>query len=107
MRSTFYINTGDTGTGESAPGFPGFMRWSDLAALYAAGNEIGGHTVNHINLVTATAAERLHQVCDDQQALLLHGLRPTSFAYPEGALNQTVKDVVRGCGYSTHGAREA
>ena len=52
VRSTFYINTGDVGTGESGPTTPGFMTWAQLSALYAAGNEIGGHTVNHINLAT-------------------------------------------------------
>ncbi len=98
--STFNINTGDTGTGSSGAGLPGYMTWSNLQELAAAGNEIAGHTVNHINLVTADDATRLHQVCDDRQALLLHGLKPTSFAYPEGASNQQVKDVVAGCGYS-------
>jgi peptidoglycan/xylan/chitin deacetylase (PgdA/CDA1 family) len=99
--STFNINSGDTGTGSSGDGLPGYMTWANLQELYAAGNEIAGHTVNHINLVTAPDdATRIHQVCDDRQALLLHGLKPTSFAYPEGAFNQNVKDIVASCGYS-------
>ena len=101
VRSTFYINSGDVGTGESGPTTPGFMTWANLAELSAAGNEIGGHTVNHLNLVTLpNDASRIHQACDDRQALLLHGLHPTSFAYPEGALSAHVQDIVRGCGYS-------
>ncbi len=97
VRSTFYINSGNVGTGESGPTTPGFMTWANLSALYAAGNEIGGHTVDHINLVTLpTDAERIHQVCDDRQTLLTHGLNPTSFAYPEGALNANVQNIVRG-----------
>jgi peptidoglycan/xylan/chitin deacetylase (PgdA/CDA1 family) len=98
--STFNINTGDTGTGSSGDGLPGYMTWANLQELYAAGNEIAGHTVNHINLLTADGATRLHQACDDRQALLLHGLKPTSFAYPEGAYDQSVKDLVASCGYS-------
>ncbi len=101
VRSTFFINSGDVGTGESGPTTPGFMTWANLAELYAAGNEIGGHTVNHVNLVTLPDdAARIHQACDDRQALLLHGLHPTSFAYPEGALNPNVQNIVRGCGYA-------
>ena len=101
VRSTFYINSGDVGTGSSGPTTPGFMTWANLAELSAAGNEIGGHTVNHLNLVTLPDDEsRIHQACDDRQALLVHGLHPTSFAYPGGAVTSHIKDIVRGCGYS-------
>jgi peptidoglycan/xylan/chitin deacetylase (PgdA/CDA1 family) len=101
VRSTFYINSGDVGTGESGPTTPGFMTWAQLSALYAAGNEIGGHTVNHINLATLPDdASRIHQACDDRTALLLHGLHPTSFAYPEGAVTPHIQDIIRSCGYS-------
>jgi peptidoglycan/xylan/chitin deacetylase (PgdA/CDA1 family) len=101
VRSTFYINSGDVGTGESGPTTPGFMTWANLAELYAAGNEIGGHTVNHINLAALPDdASRIHQACDDRQALLLHGLHPTSFAYPEGAVTAHIQDIIRSCGYS-------
>jgi peptidoglycan/xylan/chitin deacetylase (PgdA/CDA1 family) len=99
--STFNINSGDVGTGSSGGDLPGFMTWTQLQTLAAAGNEIAGHTVNHINLVSAPDdATRIHQACDDRQALLLYGLKPTSFAYPEGASNQHVKDIVASCGYS-------
>jgi peptidoglycan/xylan/chitin deacetylase (PgdA/CDA1 family) len=99
--STFNINSGDVGTGSSGGAFPGFMTWGNLQELAAAGNEIAGHTINHVNLVTAPDdATRIHQACDDRQALLLRGLKPTSFAYPEGASNQHVKDIVASCGYT-------
>src|SRR5450755_2724649 len=44
--ATFFVNSGTIGTG------PGFMNWSQVSALAAAGNDIGGKTVNAGNLTT-------------------------------------------------------
>jgi peptidoglycan/xylan/chitin deacetylase (PgdA/CDA1 family) len=97
MDATFFVPSGNIGGG------PGYMTWDQLSALSAAGNEIGGHTLNHVNLIGSglTYDQKVHQVCDDRQALLQHGLDAVSFAYPEGAYDQTAKDIVRDCGYSS------
>jgi peptidoglycan/xylan/chitin deacetylase (PgdA/CDA1 family) len=97
MDATFFVPSGNIGTG------PGYMTWDQLSALSAAGNEIGGHTVNHVNLTgsSLTYDQKVHQVCDDRQALLQHGIEVVSFAYPEGAYDQTAKEIVRSCGYSS------
>jgi peptidoglycan/xylan/chitin deacetylase (PgdA/CDA1 family) len=101
VKSTFYVNSGIVGSGVSGPNLPGYMTWGNLATLYAGGNEIGGHTVDHVNLVNLLDdASRIHQVCDDRQALINHGLHPTSFAYPEGALNSSIETIVQNCGYA-------
>lgn len=99
MAGTFFVNSGNIGkTGE-------YMTWDDLAALKAAGHEIGGHTTSHKNLVTLYgtdgAAAVQAEVCDDRDALIDKGFTDiVSFAYPNGAHNAEVRAIVQGCGYS-------
>ena len=38
-------------------------------------------------------------MCNDRTALIQHGLDPVAFAYPFGASNLSVKDIVKGCGF--------
>lgn len=97
MNATYFVPTGKIGSGS------GFMTWGQLSSMFTAGNEIGGHTSDHVNLTgsTLTYDQKLHQVCDDRQALLQHSLDGVSFAYPEGAYDQTAEDIVRTCGYSS------
>ncbi len=97
MNVTYFVPSGKIGSG------PGYMTWDQLSTLFTAGNEIGGHTVDHVNLTgsTLTYDQKVHEVCDDRQALLQHGLDGMSFAYPEGAYDQTAEDIVRNCGYSS------
>jgi len=81
---------------------PQHMTWAELTALNNGGNEIGGHTVNHVNLKTTTDdATKVKEVCDDRQNLIQHGFYPTSFAYPEGAYDATAEAIVQSCGYTT------
>jgi peptidoglycan/xylan/chitin deacetylase (PgdA/CDA1 family) len=81
---------------------PQHMTWSELTALNNAGNEIGGHTVDHVNLKTMTDTSKItYEVCQDRQNLLDHGFYPTSFAYPEGAYDATDEAIVQQCGYTS------
>ena len=92
---TFYIVSGDVGGGPIA------MTWTQIAGLEGAGNEIGGHTVHHINMKTTTNYQtKVQEVCDDWSALIARGLHPTSFAYPFGAYDATAEEIVQGCGYA-------
>ncbi len=43
LHATFYISSGLTGT-------DGYMTGEQLRGLYEDGNEIGGHTLNHVKL---------------------------------------------------------
>ena len=73
------------------------MTWANLAgARRGRQRDRRPHREPHQPRHAPDDASRIHQACDDRQALLLHGLHPTSFAYPEGALNQHVKDIVAG-----------
>jgi peptidoglycan/xylan/chitin deacetylase (PgdA/CDA1 family) len=95
LDATFYVNSNNIGTSSS------FLTWDQLSDLAADGNEIGGHTLDHVDLTTVTTAEATRQVCDDRQALGSHGFAVTDFAYPFGASNSSVESIVRGCGYQS------
>jgi peptidoglycan/xylan/chitin deacetylase (PgdA/CDA1 family) len=99
LHGTFYVNSNNTGAS------PYFLSWEQLAGLAADGNEIGGHTLDHVDLTTVTSTEATRQVCDDRQALISHGFTVSDFAYPYGASNPSVESVVQGCGYKS--ARKA
>src|SRR6266545_4463299 len=55
MTATFFVNSGSIGDAEH-------LSWEDLHSLFGAGNEIAGHTVNHVNLGPLTAAEARQEV---------------------------------------------
>jgi peptidoglycan/xylan/chitin deacetylase (PgdA/CDA1 family) len=94
VNATFYVNSGTVGRSST-------MSWSQLNTLAAAGSEIGGKTVDGTNLTTLTAQQQIAEICNDRQAILQHGLKPFSFAYPggAGASNTTIQGEVQNCGY--------
>jgi peptidoglycan/xylan/chitin deacetylase (PgdA/CDA1 family) len=102
VNGTFYINAGAVDAGEA-----GVMPWSQIRELQDAGNDVGGHTIDHVNLLaTDTSYEfKTRQVCDDRARLFEEGINAVSFAYPFGAMNLDATAFPRGCGYQS--ARKA
>ena len=96
LRATFYIPSGLVGQ-------PGFMTWDQLKSLQAAGNEIGGHSLDHTKLQGLGTDALRHEICDDRQNLIEHGFTPVSLAYPFGNYDPNVKAMAKECGYA--GAR--
>src|SRR5258706_466407 len=94
MHATFFVNSGVIG--DSA-----HMTWTQLADLYADGNEIAGHTLTHANLKHMKTAAARQEVCGDRVNLFNHGFQPTSFAYPFGSFDSATKQVVVDCGYNS------
>jgi len=94
MHATFYVNTGFIGDSTH-------LSWSQLQGLFAAGNEIGGHTLTHANLKHLKYADAHFQVCQDRDNLLANGLQPTSFAYPFGSFDSGTEQIVAACGYNS------
>lgn len=90
MRATFYANSRSK-----------TMPWSQLDDLHRDGNDIGGHTANHVDLTSSslTFEQKTREVCDDRQTLLQRGYDPVSFAYPFGAYDATAVGIVKSCGY--------
>jgi peptidoglycan/xylan/chitin deacetylase (PgdA/CDA1 family) len=93
MRATFYVPS-------NMIGGPHYMTWEQLHTLQDDGHEIGGHTLDHVNIGELAPAALRHEVCDDRQNLLDHGFKPVSFAYPFGGFDQAAEEMVRQCGYS-------
>jgi peptidoglycan/xylan/chitin deacetylase (PgdA/CDA1 family) len=96
LHGTFYIATGNTGN-------PGAMSWSQLSYLYQHGNDVGGHTVHHIDLASSSysLARKTAEVCGSYRALAQRGLHPVSFSYPYGAYNTADERVAAKCGFRT------
>lgn len=96
MRGTYYINSALVGSSSY------YMTWAQIHDIGAAGNEIGGHTLNHTDLTKVSLSTAQHEVCDDRQALIGQGFAPVvSFAYPYAAYNPTAEQVVQNCGYAS------
>src|SRR5256885_10617728 len=68
MHATFFVNTGPILAGDLT-----HMTWADLQTVFAAGNEITGHTVDHANIQPLSIPDAEHQVCDDRNTLLPQG----------------------------------
>ncbi|MEU6749085.1 polysaccharide deacetylase family protein [Spirillospora sp. NPDC046719] len=92
MKATFFVSTGLLGR-------PGRMTRSEVMDLAASGHEIGGHTLDHLDLTDLPGGERHRQVCDDRTALRRMGLPARAFAYPFGAVDDDAARTVRACGY--------
>ena len=94
MHATFFINSG-------RPGKTGFLSYAQLHQLESEGNEIGGHTIDHVDLPTLGPDDQRREVCDDRADLIAHGFSVTDFAYPFGSYTPDTENVVRSCGYNS------
>jgi len=92
LQATFYISSGLTGTG-------GYMTEEQLRGLYEDGNEIGGHSLDHVNLSETSGDDLLKEICQDRINLIDYGFRVTSFAYPFGHYDEETRQTVIDCGY--------
>jgi peptidoglycan/xylan/chitin deacetylase (PgdA/CDA1 family) len=91
--ATFYVVAGRIGRADN-------LTWDQVAELAAAGMEIGDHTMWHVRLNRLTLAAIQHEINAAQALLTAHLCRaPTTFAYPFGAFNTAVVDVVRQAGF--------
>lgn len=107
MKATYYINS--AGIGAS----PYYLSRAQLDSIAAAGNEIGGHTVNHELLTDLSIEKATKAICDDRQTLVNwygeNAIR--SFAYPFGVHNAEIQKIPGSCGYTsartTYGVRTA
>ena len=98
VHSTFFLNSGPINDGDADA-----MTWADAQAMNAAGQDIGGHTVDHPSLTdpALTQQQRIDEVCNDRTAIVSHGITPTNFAYPTGAFDASTQSIVANCGYTS------
>lgn len=76
-------------------GKPDNLTVTEIQALLAAGNEIGNHTADHVDLRPLTP-DRMRSEIYDASALIAQsvGVWPRSFCYPFGKVNAAVSAVV-------------
>jgi peptidoglycan/xylan/chitin deacetylase (PgdA/CDA1 family) len=76
------------------------LTWGQIAALDAAGVEIGGHTQTHTQLDTLPPGLAQEQIRGSKLVLEQQlGKRITSFAYPHGYYSSVVRHMVRQAGF--------
>jgi peptidoglycan/xylan/chitin deacetylase (PgdA/CDA1 family) len=92
LNATFFVNT-------SRIDRPGHLTWRQLVDLALDGNEVGGHSLDHVDLTKVTPAEAERQVGQDRQVLMSHGFTVQSFAYPFGARDESLYSMIEACGY--------
>jgi peptidoglycan/xylan/chitin deacetylase (PgdA/CDA1 family) len=90
MAATFFVISGRIGAS-------GYMSLPNLEELAAAGNEIGDHTVNHLNLTNVNREEAERQICNARVQLEAWGFPVTDFAYPQGGTDPELEEIVENC----------
>src|SRR4051794_50994 len=95
MHATWLVNTNPILAGNPANLSP-----AQLQSIEAAGNEVGGHTLDHVNDQPLPVDEARREVCEDRNNLLDMGLHPTTFAYPFASFDDGSEDVAHYCNYN-------
>lgn len=92
----FFVTTAELGeTGGKK------MSLSQLATLQREGMELGTHTRTHPNLTTLSPAEAFEEIAGSKQDLeRALGAQVKYFAYPGGAFNRALSELVREAGYA-------
>lgn len=99
------LSRGMTGTVFVVSRFVGqasYLQWGDARALNAAGIEIGCHTATHANLSLFGRDVQEAEIKEATEAIEANiGVRPTSFCYPFGRLNNLTPRILEEYGYHT------
>ncbi|MFZ2886795.1 MAG: polysaccharide deacetylase family protein [Minisyncoccia bacterium] len=96
LKGTFYLTTEPV-----QGGWDGFMTPNQVKDIGNKGHEIAGHTVTHVDLTTVGQTRVRNEVRNSKTYLQqLTGKTVTSFAYPYGSANTTVKTILRNEGYT-------
>ncbi|HLF74547.1 MAG TPA: polysaccharide deacetylase family protein [Anaerolineales bacterium] len=80
-------------------GTPGYMDAEQIRALYAAGWEIGSHSLSHADLTEGSDRQRQEIVESRRKLQALLGVPILSFSYPFGAYNEDSVVHARYAGY--------
>jgi peptidoglycan/xylan/chitin deacetylase (PgdA/CDA1 family) len=83
------------------------MNWNDIVTLYGQGDQIGAHSMNHLQNMTSMPKNELdYEIGHSKQCLDAHRIYTTTFAYPfeNGKDNATiVKQVSQYYSYARSG----
>jgi Polysaccharide deacetylase len=95
MHATFLVNTGPILAGN-----PNKLTGAQLQTIFSDGNEIAGHTLDHVNVQPLSITDARYQICTDRNNLLDMGFQPTSFAYPFASFDIASEDAAHYCNYN-------
>jgi hypothetical protein len=95
MHATFLVNTGPILADN-----PAKLTVAQVQAIFNDGNEIGGHTLDHVNVQPLSTADARHEICTDRNNLLDMNVLPTTFAYPFASFDNGSEDVAHFCNYN-------
>lgn len=97
FKGTFYLTTQPI-----QEGWDDYMTPANVQDIAAKGHEIAGHTVTHADLTTLSQTKIKAEIKNSKTYLeSLTGKVVNAFAYPYGALNNTVKTLVKNAGYTS------
>ncbi len=85
--ATSFINSGFVGK-------PGRVSWEQIDFLYNSAWEIGGHTIDHVELTDLSDQEAYYQINQDFINFNEHGIKLTSFALPAGHASERDYDII-------------
>ncbi|HEX2910690.1 MAG TPA: polysaccharide deacetylase family protein [Chloroflexia bacterium] len=100
--STAYVGGTSTWLYPEGEGQRQMLGWEQLEEIVRAGIECGGHSHRHLQLdiLPAQVVRDEVKTCKDLLESRL-GQEISSFAYPYGYFNRTVKQIVKTAGYSS------
>jgi peptidoglycan/xylan/chitin deacetylase (PgdA/CDA1 family) len=88
------------------PNYPGYVKPEQVLAMQSQGHVIGAHTRSHPDLTSLTTEQARQEIAGSRSDLLNIGATPVNtFAYPLGAYNSTIQQLVREAGFT--GARSS
>jgi peptidoglycan/xylan/chitin deacetylase (PgdA/CDA1 family) len=91
--ATFAVITGRAGAAA-------FLTWSQIRALDRDGMDIASHSVDHVDLAGAGAADLQRELAGSRRALEAHLGHPVYwFVYPAGSYDAAAEQAARAAGY--------
>ncbi|WP_432741256.1 tandem-95 repeat protein [Methylobacter sp. G7] len=104
LKATFYVNSNRirlTGPIDNND----FLTKGEIDTLFNNGYEIGGHTIDHVDLATLSDAAQLQAICDDLATLRgWYGDNIYSLAYPYTSTGPATQGIVAGGCPGTYGS---
>jgi peptidoglycan/xylan/chitin deacetylase (PgdA/CDA1 family) len=77
-----------------------FLTWDQVREMQKSGFTFGSHTVNHLALTKLTDEQVQSELVESSREIERElGTRPRYFAYPTGAYNRQLAEMVRQAGY--------
>lgn len=93
-KATLFIITEMVGTDR-------YMNWDQIKTLKSNNWDLGGHTLNHPNLVSISTDEAKNQIQLCKNDIEKNtGAKVTFFSYPAGKFDENVASLVKDAGYS-------